>query len=109
MNERTQNAGGQDNRRCFIFDLHAVFGLLGGGSFLIFDFGLHLHPRQRDQLVNQRKASNWVVIILTLLLLAGFIFGVVEMIAWRLGHDSATPAGAGSFTELTTPTASRIL
>ncbi len=109
MNEPTQNAGGQDNRRHFIVDINTVFGLLGKRYFLIFYFGRHLHPRQRDQLVNQRKASNWVVIILTLLLLAGFIFGVVEMIAWRLGHDSATPAGAGSFTELTTPTASRTL
>lgn len=87
-----------DNRRHFLVDINTVLSLFGKRYFLIFYFGKHLHPRQREQLVNQRTFGNGFVLIVALLVLAGFVFGVFEMAAWRLGQDSAAPAGAGSFT-----------
>ena len=101
MSEPTQNPGhNPENRRHFLVDINTVFGLFGKHYFFIFYFGRHLHPRQREQLVNQRTGGNWLVIFLIVLLLAGFVLGAMEMIAWRLGNDSASPESAGSFTEL---------
>lgn len=96
----SQTNGGQENRHHFLVDINTVLGLFGRRYFLIFYFGRHLHPRQREQLVNQR-AGNWLVLLVILVLLAGFVYGAWEMIAWRL--DNASPAGAGSFTELSAP------
>lgn len=100
MNEQSQRA--TDNRRHFLVDINTVLNLFGKRYFLIFYFGKHLHPRQREQLVNQRTVGNRLAITFVLLLLAGFVFGVWGMIMWRLGQDSAGPVGAGSFTELGT-------
>lgn len=108
MSEPTQSASqsdGQSNgqgesRRHFLVDINTVFGLFGKRYFLIFYFGRHLHPRQREQLVNQRRTGNWLVIIFILLLLTGLVVGTWQMVAWRLGHDKAGPADTGSFTEL---------
>lgn len=105
MNESTQGTegqptGAQDNRRHFMVDLNTVFGLFGKRYFLIFYLGRHLHPRQREQLVNQRTASNWLVVLIILILLAGFVYGVSAMVTWRLGNEGAAPGSAGSFTEL---------
>lgn len=105
MNESNQSTEGQptgthDNRRHFIVDLNTVFGLFGKSYFLIFYLGRHLHPRQREQLVNQRTASNWLVILMTLILLAGFVYGVSALVSWRLGNEGTSPGSAGSFTEL---------
>lgn len=90
----------RETRRHFLVDINTVFGLLGKRYFLIFYFGRHLHPRQREQLVNQRTAGNWLVIALILLLVAGFVFGIMEIMAWRLGNDSASPETPASFTHL---------
>lgn len=99
MTERTDQRA--ENRRHFLVDINTVFGLFGKRYFLIFYFGRHLHPRQRAQLVNQRRAANWLVVALTALLLAGFVFGLIELVQWRTnGGDQ--PAGAGSFTSLPT-------
>ena len=100
--------GYQENRRHFLVDINTVLGLFGKRYFLIFYFGRHLHPRQREQLVNQRRAGNWVVIFIILMLLAGFVLGVMEVIAWRMGNASDNPAGAGSFTELSEPHTLRV-
>lgn len=101
MNETTPPPNrATDNRRHFLVDINTVLNLFGKRYFLIFYFGQHLHPRQREQLINQRKVGNRLAIALALLLLAGFVFGAWGMIMWRLGQDNAGPAGAGSFTEL---------
>ncbi|HEY9164005.1 MAG TPA: hypothetical protein VIN57_05280 [Magnetovibrio sp.] len=106
MNEQSQRA--TDNRRHFLVDINTVLSLFGKRYFLIFYFGKHLHPRQREQLVNQRTMGNWLAIGFVLLLLAGFAFGVWGMIMWRLGQNTALPASAGSFTELSTTHAPRV-
>lgn len=98
------NGGGADNRRHFMVDINTVFSLFGKRYFLIFYFGRHLHPRQREQLVNQRTLGNWLVVAFLLLVLAGFVYGAAQMVAWRLSNDAQAPAGAGSFTERTTYT-----
>lgn len=86
-----------DSRRHFLVDINTVFSLFGKRYFLIFYFGRHLHPRQRAQLVNQRKATNWLVIILAALVLAGFAYGLAELVTWRL-NGAGAPGSAGSFT-----------
>lgn len=104
MSEPTQDDGRAnghtESRRHFLVDINTVFGLLGKRYFLIFYFGRHLHPRQREQLVNQRTAGNWLVLALILLLVAGFVFGIMEIMAWRLGNDNASPETPASFTHL---------
>jgi len=104
MNETTQAgvqpAGYQESRRHFLVDINTIFSLFGKRYFLIFYFGRHLHPRQREQLVNQRTIGNWVVIAFVLLMLAGFLYGVVQLVSWRLSEGGMAPSGAGPFTEL---------
>jgi len=84
------------NRRHFWVDINTVLKLFGKRYFLIFYFGRHLHPRQRE-LVNQRTWGNWLVIIGAALLLAGFAYGAVEMVLWRMGPGAPLP-NTGSFT-----------
>ena len=103
MSDPTHQPGQAERRRHFLVDINTVFGLLGKRYFLIFYFGRHLHPRQRNQLVNQRTASNWLVVIFVLLVITGFVFGVMELVAWRLGNDSAAPDVPASFTLLKAP------
>ena len=88
-----------DNRRHFLVDINTVFSLFGKRYFLIFYFGRHLHPRQRAQLVNQRTAANWLVVLVALVLLGGFVFGIAELLTWRM-NGAGAPSGAGSFTAL---------
>jgi hypothetical protein len=102
MNEATPKTHrATDNRRHFLVDINTVLNFFGKRYFLIFYFGQHLHPRQREQLINQRKVGNRLAIALALLLLTGFVLGVWGMIMWRLGQDNAGPGDGGSFTELT--------
>ena len=112
MSEPTQHKdqanGHTESRRHFLVDINTVFGLLGKRYFLIFYFGRHLHQRQREQLVNQRTAGNWMVIVFILLLLVGFVYGVIEIMAWRLGNDSASPQTPASFTQLNGAQLSRV-
>lgn len=91
--------GSADNRRHFLVDINTVFSLFGKRYFLIFYFGRHLHPRQRAQLVNQRTAANWLVILVALVMLAGFAYGIIELMMWRM-NGAGMPEGAGSFTAL---------
>ena len=74
----------QENRNHFLVDINKVFSFLGTRYFVIFYFGRHLHPRQQQQLVNQRRGANWAVILLIFLVLAGCTYGLVELIAYRL-------------------------
>ena len=100
MTEHNAAANGTpDNRRHFLVDINTVFSLFGKRYFLIFYFGRHLHPRQRAQLVNQRTAANWLVVLVTVVLLAGFAYGLVELVMWRM-NGAGLPEGAGSFTAL---------
>lgn len=103
MNEhahpKTNTGDHAENRRHFLVDINTVFSLFGKRYFLIFYFGRHLHPRQRQQLVNQRRAGNWLVIVMILMLLAGAIYGIMELVTWRLGNSDAAPDSAGSFTQ----------
>lgn len=96
MTERDAHTPGE-NRRHFLVDINTVLSLFGKRYFLIFYFGRHLHPRQRAQLVNQRTAANWLVILVAGVLLAGFVYGVVELATWRMNGVDTAP-GAGSFT-----------
>lgn len=101
------NHSAPESRRHFLVDINTVFRLFGKHYFLIFYFGRHLHPRQQTQLVNQRTAGNWLVMGLVVVLLAGFIYGVVQMVVWRLSTDAAAPSGTGSFTQFTIPAQDR--
>jgi len=76
----------QENRNHFLVDINKVFSLFGKRYFVIFYFGRHLHPRQQAQLVNQHKAANWVVVLGAILLVAGFVYGLVELVAYRLSQ-----------------------
>lgn len=100
MSEPAHHGEQPDNRRHFLVDINTVFALFGKRYFLIFYFGRHLHPRQRQRLVNQRRAGNWLVILMVFALLAGAIFGIFELVTWRLDNDGAPPDSAGSFTQL---------
>lgn len=92
-----QNASsGPENRGHFLVDINTVFPFLGKRYFLIFYFGRHLHPRQKDQLVNQRTLGNWAVIAIMGALFFGFIYGASQVIGWRLEHGSSTPSGAST-------------
>ncbi len=92
---------GFETRRHFLVDINTVLNLFGKRFFLIFYFGKHLHPRQQT-LVNQRTTGNWLVMLFVGVLLAGFVYGVVQMVMWRLDHDPA-PGGSNSFTHLILP------
>ena len=91
---------GRETRRHFLVDINTVLNLFGKRFFLIFYFGKHLHPRQTT-LVNQRTAGNWLVVLFVGILLAGFIYGIVQMVVWRLDHPPAP--GGNSFTHLAPP------
>lgn len=97
MNE-PKSGGAPESRRHFLVDINTVFSLFGKRYFVIFYLGRHLHPRQREQLVNQHRVGNGFVLLLLLLLFAGFVYGMLQMAAWRMNNAQA-PGSAGSFTE----------
>ena len=76
----------QENRNHFLVDINKVISFFGTRYFLIFYFGRHLHPRQQQQLVNQRRSANGAVVFFILLVIAGFIFGLLELVSYRLNH-----------------------
>lgn len=105
-NTREPNADpGRENRHHFLVDINTVLNLFGKRFFLIFYFGRHLHPRQQT-MVNQRTAGNWLVIVFVALLLAGFVYGVAQMVMWRMDHASPL-SGGNSFTHLAQPAPSQ--
>ncbi|MCW8837020.1 MAG: hypothetical protein OQJ99_11745 [Rhodospirillales bacterium] len=75
----------QNDRGHFIVDIHWVFNLLGKRYFLIFYLGRHLHPRQRE-LTNQHVWGNRFVFLLMILLVLGAIYGLTELVAYRLAQ-----------------------
>lgn len=91
-------------RRHFLVDINTVLNLFGKRFFLIFYFGKHLHPRQQT-LVNQRTTGNWLVLLFVGVLVAGFVYGLVQMVVWRLDHAPAP--GGNSFTHLALPAPSQ--
>ena len=96
QNDSSNGANGSENRGHFLVDINTVFPFLGKRYFLIFYFGRHLHPRQKDQLVNQRTLGNWAVIVLLGALLFGFVYATSQIIGWRLDQGSSTPSGAST-------------
>ncbi len=95
-NDSPNGNASSENRGHFIVDINTVFPFLGKRYFLIFYFGRHLHPRQQDQLVNQRTMGNWVVVLLLGAMLFGFIYASLQIIDWRLNKDTAQPGGAST-------------
>ena len=75
-----------ENRNHFLVDINRVFSLFGKRYFIIFYFGRHLHPRQKEKLVNQKKAANWVVLLVALAILAGSAYALFELVAYRLNQ-----------------------
>ncbi len=101
MNVSSENGGHNgnttpENRGHFLVDINTVFPFLGKRYFLIFYFGRHLHPRQQNQLVNQRTMGNWAVILLMGALLFGFAYAALQIIDWRLDQSTAPPSGAST-------------
>ena len=94
-NDLNDNAT-SENRGHFLADINTVFPFLGKRYFLIFYFGRHLHPRQQNQLVNQRTMGNWIVILLMGALLFGFAYGALQVIDWRLDQGTVVPKGAST-------------
>lgn len=76
----------QENRNHFLVDINKVLNLFGTRYFVIFYFGRHLHPRQQQQLVNQRRGANVVVIAIIALLLLGCVYGLLELVSYRLNQ-----------------------
>lgn len=96
---------GRENRHHFLVDINTVLNLFGKRFFLIFYFGRHLHPRQQT-MVNQRTAGNWLVIVFAALLLVGFVYGVAQMVMWRMDHESPL-SGGNSLSHLAQPAPSQ--
>ena len=89
-----------DNRSHFLVDINTVFPFIGKRYFLIFYFGRHLHPRQ-TQRVNQRRAANWFIVLLLVAGLVGIVYGIAELVSWRL--QQGAPVQKGQSTHLTQP------
>ena len=96
QNDSSNGANGSENRGHFLVDINTVFPLLGKRYFLIFYFGRHLHPRQKNLLVNQRTLGNWAVIVILGAVLFGFAYGAAQIIGWRLDQESSAPSGAST-------------
>ncbi|MFQ5959283.1 MAG: hypothetical protein ACE5LF_07945 [Alphaproteobacteria bacterium] len=71
----------------FWVDINKLFRIFGKRYFVIFYFGRHLHPRQ-SQLVNQRTWGNGAIVLLFLILLGGFAYGMVELTAYRMSQNA---------------------